>query len=102
MHVITHVICIVGQLLLRATNFVDFVDFSDFHKLVSPKLIGNPIVTWIADWREMQIRENCFLEISFLAKFVALEKRYPTVCIETKFVDQMATIVSWSVWCLPM
>ena len=44
--------------------------------------------------RNVQIHENCFLEISFLAKFVVLEKRDPTVCIETKFVDQMATIVS--------
>ena len=34
---------------LRATNFMDFVDFLDFHKFVSPKNVGNPMVTWIAD-----------------------------------------------------
>ena len=48
--------------------------FLDFHKFVSPKIIENPIVAWIADWREMEIREDCFLKISFLAKFLALEK----------------------------
>ena len=37
MHVTTYVICIVGLLFLRATNFVDFVDFSDFHKICFTK-----------------------------------------------------------------
>ena len=33
----------------RATSFVDFVDFLTSTKFVSPKIIINPIVTWIAD-----------------------------------------------------
>ena len=34
---------------LRATNFVDFMDFLTCTKFVSPKIIINPIMTWITD-----------------------------------------------------
>ena len=48
-HVTTHIICIVGCLFSSATNFVDFVVFWTSPKFASSKIIGNPIVTWIAD-----------------------------------------------------
>ena len=48
---ITHIYSIytVGCLFLRATNFADFMDFQTAMKFFSPKIIGNPIVTQIAD-----------------------------------------------------
>ena len=58
--------------------FSDFVEFWTSMKFVSPKIIGNPIVTRIADRREMYIREKCFLEVSFLVHsqnlYIALDK----------------------------
>ena len=37
----------------RVTNIMDFVDFPTSIKFVSPKTVGNPIVTWIAEKRNV-------------------------------------------------
>ena len=56
-------------LFSRASNFADFVDFRTSMKFVSLKISGNTIVTRIADCREMQIHENCFLRPSFQSTY---------------------------------
>ena len=71
----------VRWLFSRPTNFMDFVDFQTSTKFVSPKISGNPIMTRIADLRECRFIKIVSLNFLFspLAKFVALEKRHPTV-----------------------